>query len=292
MNYWLVVGSSANWKVAFENGNIWGLKETQRYLWERLNEGDTLLFYTTQPVRGIIGYGILRTKFKQDRPLWPQELLEHKLIWPLRFEFDVKSCLPLNKWTTDKLISKLLWPRAGFQPLSQDVGTNLVSSLKPETYRRPIDETSPTRETTVGFGAILDSTKDTPLSHNRIRDTLVEIGRLQNFIADPEYPLDIGRLDVVWRRVQLAVPTYAFEVQVGGDIYHALAKLKHAFDLWNSHIYIVASQGDHGKVDNLLAGTFHEIKPRIKFIELGEVEELYKRKKAYLALESQLGIRS
>jgi len=290
MNYWLVVGSSANWKVAFENGNIWGLKETQRHLWERLNEGDTLLFYATQPVRGIIGYGILRTKFKQDRPLWPQELLEHKLIWPLRFEFDVESCLPPDKWTTNKLVSKTLWPRAGFQTLSQSVGTELISSLKRAEYDMHATEAHQIGEAPLELETASEDLKFTHLSHNKIRDTLVEIGRLQNFIADPEYPLDIGRLDVVWRRVQLAVPTYAFEVQVGGDIYHALAKLKHAFDLWNSHIYIVASQGDYGKVDNLLAGTFHEIKPRIRFIELGEVEELYKRKKAYLALESQLGI--
>lgn len=126
--------------------------------------------------------------------------------------------------------------------------------------------------------------------NNKIRDILVEIGRLQNFVADSEYLFDIGRLDAVWRKVKLSVPTYVFEAQVGGDLYHALAKLKHAFDIWNSHIFIVASQTDIGKVDNLLVGTFHEIEPRLGFIELGKVEELYKRKRDYLALEEELGI--
>lgn len=126
--------------------------------------------------------------------------------------------------------------------------------------------------------------------NNKIRDILVEIGRLQNFVADSEYLFDIGRLDAVWRKVKLSVPTYVFEVQVGGDLYHALAKLKHAFDIWNSHIFIVASQTDIGKVDNLLVGTFREIEPRLGFIELGKVEELYKRKRDYLALEEELGI--
>ncbi|GAI22722.1 unnamed protein product, partial [marine sediment metagenome] len=50
MNYWLVVGKPENWDTAFNYGNIWGLKETQRHLWENLNENDKLLFYATIPV--------------------------------------------------------------------------------------------------------------------------------------------------------------------------------------------------------------------------------------------------
>ncbi|GAH70174.1 unnamed protein product [marine sediment metagenome] len=40
----------------------------------------------------------------------------------------------------------------------------------------------------------------------------------------------------------------------------------------------------------MLSGTFHEISNRIRFIELGQVEELYKRKKDYLDFEKELGI--
>lgn len=52
----------------------------------------------------------------------------------------------------------------------------------------------------------------------------------------------------------------------------------------------MASQADHGKCENLLSGTFHEISNRIKFIESDKVAELYKRKKAYLDFERELGI--
>jgi hypothetical protein len=90
--------------------------------------------------------------------------------------------------------------------------------------------------------------------------------------------------------VEQSVPTYVFEVQVGGDIYHALGKLKHAFDLWNSHIFIVAPETQRSQVENLLSGTFHEISNRIKFIELQKIEELYKLKKDYLDFEKELGI--
>jgi len=290
MNYWLLVGKPQNWEVAFKNGNIWGLKETQRRLWESLNEDDALLFYTTQPVSGIIGYGVLRTKFKQNRPLWPQELREHKLIWPLRFEFDVELCLPPDKWTTNKLVSKLVWPRAGFQLVSQNIGKELISSLRAQKYSAQVIKVSPIKETLAEFVITTESSKEVLPSHDKLKRALVEIGRMQKFIAEPEYSFDIGRLDVVWRRVELSVPTYVFEVQVGGDVYHALAKLKHAFDLWNSHIYLVAPQTDLDKAANLLSGTFHEISTQIKLIELDKVEELYERKRAYLDLERELGI--
>ncbi len=87
------------------------------------------------------------------------------------------------------------------------------------------------------------------------------------------------------------MPSRVFEVQVGGDIYHGLAKLKHAFDLWNSHIFIVATKSDLDKAENLLSGTFHEISNYLKPIELDKVEELYNRKKSYLEFEKELGIR-
>lgn len=76
--WWLVVGSPVNWQTAFEQGSIWGLKATPRHeaIWSILSEGDYLLFYATSPVKGVIGYGVVRTKFKQDKPLWPQEVKE------------------------------------------------------------------------------------------------------------------------------------------------------------------------------------------------------------------------
>jgi len=291
MNYWLAVGSPKNWNTAFNHGNIWGLKQTQRHLWESLNENDTVLFYATHPAKGIIGHGFVRTKFKQDQPLWPDEIIQHKVIWPLRFEFDVKSCLPPDKWKSEKVVSKELWPRAGFQPLSENVGVNLVSSLGIVEYAAKGDKPLMVSEPTVEFVSVAGKKERTLPSHDEVKKTLVQIGKLQNYICQEEYPFDIGRLDVVWRRVEQSVPTYVFEVQVGGDVYHALAKLKHAFDLWNSHIFIVAPKAEHNKVENLLSGTFHETGSRIKFIELDKVEELHNRKKSYLDFEKELGIR-
>jgi predicted RNA-binding protein len=290
--YWLVVGSPHNWKTAFEHKNIWGLKQRQNYLWEIINEKDTLFFYVTSPVSGIIGYGTVRTKFPQDQPLWPQEIKENRVIWPLRFEFDVERCLPPDKWQTSKIASKELFPRGGFQALDRDIAQQIVTkftSMPKEYYVETPMPTSAKETPPIYPPKPLQAEQASP-SHDELKHRLVEIGQLQGYLADEEYVFDTGRLDVVWRRVERSVPTYVFEVQVGGDIYHALGKLKHAYDLWNSHIFIVAPQADHNRVENLLCGTFHEISSRIKFIELRKVEELYKRKKAYLDFEKELGI--
>ena len=267
-NYWLAVGPAENWGTAFEQRNIWGLTERQKGWWGNLTEGDIVLFYATKPISGIIGYGTVQTKFRQDQPLWPQEIKEGRVIWPLRFEFNVEYCLAPDEWDTQKATSDTLKLKAGmgFHSLEPDFARQMISQVQPEEPE----------------GALS--------SHDEVKRKLIEIGKLQGYLAEGEYSFDIGRLDVVWRRVQQSVPTYVFEVHVGGDVYHALAKLKHAFDLWNSHIFIVARQADYQKVHALLSGTFHEISNRARFIELEKMEELYKRKRAYLDLERELGI--
>lgn len=266
-NYWLAVGPPENWRTAFEHGNTWGLTERQKGLWNKLAEGDVVVFYATKPVSGAVGFGGVQTKFRQDQPLWPQETGEGRVLWPLRFEFSVEHCLPPDEWVAARVTSDTLKLKAGmgFHAMQADLAGQVISQLTPHLPQA---------------GS----------SHDEAKRKLVDIGRLQGYLAEAEYSFDIGRLDVVWRRVQNSVPTYVFEVQVGGDVYHALAKLKHAFDLWNSHIFIVAAQSDRVRVDSLLSGTFHEIGRRVRFIELDKVEELLTRKRAYRELEDQLGI--
>jgi hypothetical protein len=77
---------------------------------------------------------------------------------------------------------------------------------------------------------------------------------------------------------------------VKGDLYHDLSKLKHAFDLWNSHVFIVASDIDEAKVKQLLSGSFHEISDHLKFIDSEKVKELYRRKISLIEMEKELGI--
>lgn len=270
MNYWLALGPRENWGTAFQQGNTWGLTPRQKHWWEQLAKDDIVLFYVTKPVSGLIGYGSIQTKFRQNEPLWPQEIAEGKVKWPLRFEFDVEYCLAPDKWNTERITSDTLKLKAGigFHPLEPEFAKQMISQFK----------------------LIPPEEKALPL-HEELKRKLVEIGKLQGYIAEPEYPFDIGRLDVVWRKLERSVPTRVFEVQVGGDIYHALAKLKHAYDLWNSNIFIVAPQTDLKKAENLLSGTFHEISHQLGRIEPDDIQELYNRKKSFVDFEKKLGIR-
>jgi hypothetical protein len=69
-----------------------------------------------------------------------------------------------------------------------------------------------------------------------------------------------------------------------------LAKLKHAYALWNSRIFVVAPASERSRGDDLLSGTFHEVRGRLRFLEAGKVLELYVRKMAYREMEEALGI--
>jgi len=269
-NNWLIVGTPDNWKEAFQKGNIWGFKEKQKAYWDKLESRDTVFFYAVRPVAGVVGYGTVRTKFVQTQPLWSEEIKKGKVIWPLRFEFDVEYCLPPDKMETDKVTSQLIRYHAGvrFRNLEASLAKEIREGFKPKQA---------------------EETEEGP-SHRELKDKLLEIGKLQNYIAEEEYSFDLGKLDVVWRRVELSVPTYVFEVYVKGDLYHDLAKLKHAYDLWNSHIFIVTSNENRNKVEQLTSGSFHEIAGRLTFLEVAKVEELHRHKTGLRDLEKDLGI--
>jgi hypothetical protein len=253
------------------------------------------LFYVTHPASGVVGYGRIETKFRQDRPLWPEEVSADRVIWPLRFEFAVEYCLPPDKWNTSKATSEILKARSrsGFQKIEPQLAIELISNIEARRAARdsqkvglpvhasesdapPYKPRMPTPDTGTGT-----DTEDVSL-HEGLQQKLLDIGKLQKYVADKEYTFDLGKLDVVWRRIERSVPTYVFEIQIGGDVYHALAKLKHAYDLWNSHLFLIASEADCNKAKRLLSGIFHEISNRVRLIQPQKIEDLYNRKKAYL----------
>ncbi len=267
--WWIATGSPEYWQIAFNVGKIWGVTDKKLRLWEKLANGDYILFYATKPVSGVIGYGVVRTKFKQYKPLWPREVKEGIVIWPYRFEFDVEYCLPQDKWATHKVSSKYISSvvSLSFQMVKEGEAQEIIRKLEPkDSDQRPVS------------------------THDEIKNKIVQLGKFQGFIAESEYNIDGGRIDVVWRRVEKGSPTYVFEVQVGGDLYHAISKLKHAHDLWNSKIFLIITKDDVTKARELLSGTFHEIERKIRVIEIEKINELFKLKKAYKDLEEHLGI--
>lgn len=283
--FWLAVGAPENWETAFNYGNTWGLRLTQKFLWEQISENDIIFFYATTPIKRIIGYGKISSKFKQDRPLWPEELRKNKVIWPLRFQFDVIFRFRKEEWKTSGITHPdlLYRVRSGFQGLSKEISDHLIEELNKSYEKTPaIVGTSYVKEPKAKYRSVS--------LHDDLKEKLLIIGGIQKFIAEKEYRLDGWRLDVTWRRVERGVPTYVFEIQIGGNINDALTKLKHAFDLWNSKLYLIARGEEKDKVNNLLEGTFHEIRNHLKFITPEEVKELYEHKRNLHKLEDRIGI--
>ena len=293
VRFWLAVGIPENWHTAFDFNCIWGLKANQRHYWEALTENtDIIFFYATMPITGVIGYGTVLEKIYQDSPLWPQERARNEVIWPLRFYFDVKAALRPAVWQQQRIVLDELKKRvrSGFQSLEPSLAAELLQALPagvPDRLVLPHDFRLQPRPT---LPVPVEDAVAASDSHTHAQRLLVEIGSLQKFIAEPEFPMENRRLDVVWRRVQRSVPSFVFEVQVSGNLSEAMAKLKQARDLWNSNVCLVGKQEHRPTVNQLLSGAFHEIQDRLRFIELSQVEELYQRKRAYRELESQFGI--
>lgn len=102
--------------------------------------------------------------------------------------------------------------------------------------------------------------------HNEIRDMISEIGKFEGRIAEIEYAIDNLRLDAVWKTIQTGNPKWAFEVQMHGDFYEALTKLKHAWDKWNSRPVLVTTDRYGDQARSLLEGSFHEMKDDARIV--------------------------
>ncbi len=263
IQYWNLPGNLENWNIGIER-KVWGMKSKFFQTWNRISVGDILFFYVSAPIKGIIGYGHVTTKFIGESPLWPDEIEKSEVIYPYLFEFEI-----------DKLLESVQWRKRCVSVHDLNIVIQSIGRIPQEKAKKIFQR----------FGAEFQAVpkikeEKSPYEklskHDQAKKLLLEIGRMQGYISEEEYRLDGERLDTVWKKVEKSVPKYAFEVQIGGDIYHALGKLKHASDIWNSQIYLVIDQESIPKVTELLSGTFHEIAGMLKVLQLERIAELGK----------------
>ncbi|MEM0337429.1 MAG: hypothetical protein QXN23_03300 [Candidatus Caldarchaeum sp.] len=273
---WVLTGSAENWERAL-TASLWGVTEKLKTRWERVARDDLLLFYCKSPVKGVIGYGKVKGKFKQDKPFWAEEIKQNRVIWPYRIEFEVGYVLPRPDWVREAVRAKL-----GKRTI---VGISIVTDQS--LVQQIMDEISSRWRTSV-------KVVEKPVSeHDEVKSLVAELGRLSNYIVDVEYRMpDISeRLDVVWRRVAASVPTFVFEVHIGGNLHQALTKLKHAYDIWNSNIYLVVKEDRYDEVMRYLEGAFHEIKPVIRVLKVSQVRKLHEVQSLDYRLKAEAGLR-
>lgn len=286
---WILTGDEINWDRAIAD-EIWGVREGRlKKFWDRLENGDLLIFYVKAPISAAVGVGLAENKFRQDKPLWLDEVRTKTVIYPYRFEFKIIYYLPKERWKADSIALRdlKLGIQAGMNPVSNPENIGQLIGRINQKWRLNLSQ-----EKFDFIERVISIPKEAQGEslHNNIRDILREVGVLEGFLSEIEYPLDGQRLDVAWRKVVNGVPTRVFEVQIGGNVTEALSKLKHANDLWNSEPFIVITDKDREKVNSLLSGTFHEIANRIRILTVADVEELYRQALAHIELKKRMGI--
>jgi len=124
--------------------------------------------------------------------------------------------------------------------------------------------------------------------HNEIRDMILEIGKIEGKIAEVEYPIDNLRLDAVWKTITAGNPKWAFEVQMGGNFYEALTKLKHAWDKWNSKPILITTDAYVVQAKSLLEGSFHEMREDARIVNWEKIVKLHKCLKEAHEIKSEI----
>jgi hypothetical protein len=134
-------------------------------------------------------------------------------------------------------------------------------------------------------------------THLNIQLKLEELGGVLGKYARRHYRETGMTFDVVWKETStLRRASHVFEVQHKGNVVEALARLKHAFDIWRSQLFLViTSESDRQRAEALLqeafSGTFHEIASDVTVLTPTEVDEIYQVVKAHRDIISKLASR-
>ncbi len=130
MAYWLAIGPVGNWEIGVKE-KVWAVSPAHNKTWKRLRPGDTVFFYATAPVKGIIGLGTVREKRFDEELFWPQEREKGQSLWPFRLRFGDLKVLPKKEWSTKRYEPDrqgIVFQRA-FQPVKPEVAEDWLSHL-------------------------------------------------------------------------------------------------------------------------------------------------------------------
>jgi len=146
---WIITVSEENWHIV-KSMNIYGAPEpggVGKPAYQLIEPGDTLIFYVGKKNSKSLGgkfvgaYRVASTWFREDRPLWPDEVREGVVKYPWRIRIE-----PIKIGVAD---FKELVPKLKFIERKERANAYLVGT--PANLRRPIPEED--------AGTIIDSLK-------------------------------------------------------------------------------------------------------------------------------------
>lgn len=253
-----------------------------------IRPGDRIIYYGKgdSVIKGI--YEIVQSHYARETQ-WPDSpfQFETKPIVELEEPYDFKLLLPsldlfkhlseLRKWG-----SSLMGITNAIKPLPEHDYELIENAL--------IEAQEQIGKEKVIIGEEFLDEKTQQSYHNRIREMLYEIGQMERKVSEKEYRIDGERIDVVWKRIEKGNPYAVFEVQIGGNFYQALAKLKHAWDKWNSHPFLVTTRQYRERALEWVSGSFHEIQGELRVVDCEKVKDLYEAIKRIKGIKEELGI--
>ncbi|MEM2842128.1 MAG: hypothetical protein QW201_02365 [Thermoproteota archaeon] len=132
MSIWITVGSSLNLKTSLEKAK-WGINRRLKNSWDRVAEGNLLLFYVTSPVCGIVGIARVEGRAVENSILWRDEAVVGRALYPYRILFKPLFILQEDRWEIDRIAVKDLnvSVRAGLNSLrNQDAMEKLLERIR------------------------------------------------------------------------------------------------------------------------------------------------------------------
>lgn len=261
---------------------LWAVKKTLAGVWRKLHKGDLLLLYH----KGKFVYaGNVSFKYPFSESLdqveagamaaesvWGKDV--DGKTWPyLIFLENVREIdLPFDEFK--ELTGYKLPAVFGFMKVRPEVSGKIVEfiqGLKPPV--RP---------------------KVRELEHDQIVNFIYELGEVIGYDPARKWRHGGFEYDVVWAKPPRIGPLCVFEVQLRGNIETALAKLKHAYDLWGSQLFFVSTEEQIKKVrTKFLGGAFHELMEEgaLTLVKISEMKRFYEFKSKFEWLERKFGLK-
>ena len=310
VSHWIVPTDPDGWELVKTNNVYAFAHKVDR---DKIKPGDKIVFYLirSDPPVFVGVYEIARSWEEAKEPFWTQEKAEGKVIWPWRFQL-----APLRLGAVDaRKLSKQLsyiekkdaWPAyfvsalANFKrPIPEDdyklifeklAEPPIAYQVKPLVKRRPLVAKVERRE--------VKEVAPSP-SHPELIEMLRKIGEILGFVTRREEPTPDGvyRCDVTWRDYEGHRPIKVFEVEVSGNVDHALSSLTHAYDKWGAEeLYLIVSdESDLNRARKLveprIRGTFVKIFGRLKVLTWPGLKEVYDNLKPHENFVRDLSKRS
>jgi predicted RNA-binding protein len=267
---------------------LWGFKEALKGLWKRLKPEDYMLFYQSGKfthagkIAFLYPFKDVSEQFEEAariaEKVWGKDPKDGK-TWPyLIFIHDIREMeIPLEKF--NEMTGYRLKAIAGSMRVREDKIGKLIAFLN-NIYK------GPTRAQVTALTP--------PDLHEQVVQIIYELGEIIGYKPERRWRKEGYEYDVVWHKPPREGPKYVFEVHVRGNLGDTLLRLKHAYDRWESQLFLVSTEDQLNEArTKYLVGALHELAETgaLTLLKIDEIKVFHNFKTQYEWLEKRFGLR-